>query len=63
MDYRIFHAVDEFSVDHKWLAVYHLTAARFGRPLLLRLAIVFERISDPLVAPFHRRWRRLFASR
>ena len=36
--------------------------ARFGRPLLLRLAILLERLTDPLVAPFQRRWRTRFDS-
>ena len=36
--------------------------ARFGKPLLLRLATLLERISDPIVTPFHRRWHRRFAN-
>lgn len=36
--------------------------ARFGKPLLLRAAIALERLSDPLVTPFHRRWRGRFAN-
>jgi len=36
--------------------------ARFGRPLLLRLAILLERLTDPLVAPFQRRRRARFDS-
>ena len=34
-----------------------VVVARFGQSLLLRLAVVLERVSDPLVAPFHRRRR------
>jgi len=37
--------------------------ARFGKPLLLRVTIVLERVSDPVVAPFHRRRRARVASR
>jgi undecaprenyl-diphosphatase len=42
-------------------AIVAALVARFGQPLLLRLAILLERVSDPLVAPFHRRWRSRFA--
>jgi len=38
-------------------AIVAAIVARFGKPLLLRLAIILERVSDPLVAPSHRRWR------
>jgi membrane-associated phospholipid phosphatase len=38
-------------------AIVAALLARFARPLLLRIALLLERISDPLVAPFHRRWR------
>jgi undecaprenyl-diphosphatase len=31
---------------------------RFGTPLLIRLAVLLERITDPLVTPFHQRMRR-----
>jgi undecaprenyl-diphosphatase len=31
---------------------------RFGTPLLIRLAVLLERITDPLVTPFHQRIRR-----
>jgi undecaprenyl-diphosphatase len=30
---------------------------RFGTPLLTRLALLLERVTDPLVTPFHRRAR------
>ena len=38
-------------------AIVAILVARFGQSLLLRLAILLERASDPLVTPFHR-WRR-----
>jgi len=31
---------------------------RFGMPLLVRVVLLLERITDPLVTPFHRRMRR-----
>jgi undecaprenyl-diphosphatase len=31
--------------------------ARFGKAPLLRLAILLERVSDPVVLPLHRRWQ------
>ena len=31
---------------------------RFGMPLLIRVVLLLERITDPLVTPFHRRMRR-----
>jgi membrane-associated phospholipid phosphatase len=34
-----------------WLIV------RFGKPLLDRLVLIFERVTDPVVSPFHRRLR------
>ena len=43
-------------------AIVAYLVARFGRPLLLRLAILLERLTDPLVAPFQRRWRARFDS-
>ena len=44
MDYRVYHAVNELAVDDKWLA--HATS------------LLLERISDPVVAPFHSWWQR-----
>jgi len=41
-------------------AIVAALVARFGRPLLLRLAVLLERLTDPLVAPFQRRWRARF---
>jgi len=31
---------------------------RFGKPLLMRVVLLLERATDPLVTPFHRRLRR-----
>ena len=38
-------------------AVVATLVGRFGQPLLLRVAVLLERVTDPLVAPFHRRLR------
>src|SRR3954454_2146913 len=38
-------------------AIVAAIVARFATPLLLRLAILLERVSDPLVLPLHRRWQ------
>jgi undecaprenyl-diphosphatase len=43
-------------------AIVAALVARFGRGSLLRLAILLERISDPIVRPFHRRRRGYTAS-
>ena len=43
-------------------AIVAALVARFGKPLLLRLAIILERVTDPLVRPSHRRWRSRFAN-
>jgi hypothetical protein len=43
-------------------AIVAALVARFGQPLLLRLAILLERVSDPPVTPFHRRWQSRFAN-
>ena len=43
-------------------AIVAYLVARFGRPLLLRLAILLERLTDPLVAPLQRRRRARFDS-
>ena len=37
-------------------ALVAAVVARFGGPLLLRLTILLERVSDPIVTPLHRRW-------
>ena len=36
-------------------AVAAVLVARFGRPLLYRVIVLLERLSDPLVRPFHER--------
>jgi undecaprenyl-diphosphatase len=38
-------------------AVAAALIVRFGTPLLTRLALLLERVTDPLVTPFHRRAR------
>jgi len=43
-------------------AIVAVVVARFGRSLLLRLVILLERATDPIVLPLHRRWRGRFAN-
>ena len=58
MDYRIFHAVDEFSFDYKWLAHATYAFETFG-VVVYAAAVLFLWLLTPPGS--ERRWKRLIS--